>query len=174
MSKLFWEREEEVRITFPLRLGSLSQSINFKNLSACMPPSSSMNNTGQTCTCTDTISMSSLNFLTASPHHALRSVSVASLQPKEQSSGAYNIMTRNLSLVCVCTWSPVLLSLVKTNEQINTWLTQLPWGKMKVRVFTYKLHPAGTATFSAADYQFSGIYGNLLSLPINAMCFYCW
>lgn len=33
------------------------------------------------------------------------------------------------------------------------------------RMFTYKLHPVGTATFSAEDSQFAGMHGNLLSSP---------
>lgn len=82
-------------------------------------------------------------------------------------------MTGSLSPLCVCTCSPVPLSLLKTNEQINTWLTWVPWGKLMVSVFTYKLHPAGTATFSAADCQFAGIYEKLLSMSgpqLNSVC----
>ena len=57
-------------------------------------------------------------------------------------------------VVCVCACGAEPLSLVKTNGKINTWLTQVPRGKMMARMFTYKLHPAGTATFPAEGLSF--------------------
>lgn len=66
---------------------------------------------------------------------------------------------------CVCACGPEPLSLVKTNGKINTWLIQVPQGKMMARMFTYKLHPAENATFPAEGCHFAGICGNLLSSP---------
>lgn len=119
---------------------------------------------------------SSLSQHTTNPNIALIPVGAALLQPKEKPSEAYNIMTGSLSplCVCVCTGSPVPLSLLKTNGQINTWLTWVPWGKLMVSVCTYKLRPAGTATFSALDCQFAGIYGKLLSMSSGTMGSCCW
>lgn len=52
------------------------------------------------------------------------------------------ILYQAACLLSACTCSPVLLSLQKTNEHINTWLTWVPMGKLSVGVFTYKPHPS--------------------------------
>lgn len=179
LSKLLRERQGELGITFPLRLGSLSQVRRYyilqtsKTLHAAIIARQHWTNMH--------MHRHNLYLLSNFPHccntqHVYKApivVDAASLQPKKRkSSGEYHDR-QSFPSVCVHA-APVLLSPVKTNGQINTWLTQVPWGKLMVRVFTYKLHPAETATFSAADSQFAGIYGNLLSLPIGTMDFYCW
>lgn len=101
-----------------------------------------------------------------SPQHSMSTTHTHTCQ-KNNPLG-HIISWQAVFLFCVCVHAGLALpSLGKTNGQTNTWLTQVPWRKMMASVFTYKLHPAGTATFTAQSCQFAGICGNLLNSPYS-------
>ena len=77
--------------------------------------------------------------------------------------------------VCVCTCSPVPLSPAKTNEQINTWLTQVPCGeKWRRGCLPTNFTQLGRPPPLQQTVRLQEFVRNLLSFPIVAMGLYCW